>query len=199
MKTAVLILLAVASGLSVTASAKAPPHKNTSQFNPGTMAESAPPELAHWGKMVGRWSTVEESLKPDGSGWVPSNGADWDFFWAFDGWGIQDNYTSPPIKEPVENEQTRQRGTNLRIYNPAEKKWILTWLTTTSTQPQTFTAVSNDKEIVMLSDAVNPQGFHGRVTFFDITETTFEWKLEWSKDKEQWREVYRIHGTRKAD
>ena len=49
----------------------------------------------------------------------------------------------------------------------------------------------------MLADAANPQGFFGRITFFDMTDDSFDWKLEWSKDKEQWQEVYRIHGTRK--
>lgn len=49
----------------------------------------------------------------------------------------------------------------------------------------------------MLSDIANPQGFWGRITFFEITENSFEWKLEWSKGKESWGEAYRIHGTRK--
>lgn len=166
-------------------------------FNPGEMAEGAPAELQHWGKMAGRWSTTEEGLKPDGLGWQASTGADWDFFWAFDGWGIQDNYTSPPVSEPLEDESSRQRGINLRIYNPLEKKWVLTWLTTASKKPMNLTAASNDTEIVMLRDDKDPKGNYSRIKFFDITDNTFEWKLEWSADRESWREVYRIHGTRK--
>lgn len=169
----------------------------TAGFVPGTMAEGAPPELMHWGKLVGQWSTTEESLKPDGSAWVSSTGADWNFYWAYDGWGIQDDYISPPLDVAVEDEGARQRGTNLRIYNTAEKKWVLTWLTIRSAVPANFTAVSNDEEIVMFADLVNPQGYHSRITFFDMTDTTFEWKLEWSKDKESWFEVHRIHGKRK--
>lgn len=163
----------------------------------GTIAAGAPPELMHWGKLVGEWSTAEERFKTDGSGWEPSKGADWDFFWAFDGWGIQDNYTSPPMSVAVADESTRQRGINLRIYNPKEERWVLTWLTVKSSKPATFTAISSNENIVMLADDPNPQGFYGRVTFFDITETAFEWKLEWSKDQKLWQEVYRIHGSRK--
>ena len=164
-----------------------------------SIADAAPLELSHWGKLVGRWSTTEESLKPDGSGWAPSAGADWDFMWAFDGWGIQDNYTSPPASIHLDDEQTRQRGINLRIYDPVGKKWVMTWLTPKSTKPASFTAISNDQQIVMSGDVVNPQGYHSRITFFDMTETTFEWKLEWSKDQETWFEVHRIHGERKPD
>lgn len=172
-------------------------YSSAADFSPGTMSEGAPPELQHWGQLVGRWSTTEEGLRPDGSGWDPSKGADWDFFWAFDGWGIQDNYTSPPLSEALDDESTRQRGVNLRIYDPSNKQWILTWLTVASTKPQNFTATSTADEIVMSAAELNPQGFHTRVTFFAMTETSFEWKLEWSKDQESWTEVYRIHGTKK--
>lgn len=183
MKSALLPLLLVVS--------------STAHSNPGSMAEGAPPELMHWGKLVGEWSTVEESLKPDGSGWAPGTGADWNFYWAFGGWGIQDDYISPPADVAIEDETTRQRGTNLRIYNPGEKQWVLTWLTVKSKVPANFTAVSTDEKVVMSTDVVNPQGFHSRITFFDMTATTFEWKLEWSKDRETWFDVHRIHGTRK--
>lgn len=162
-----------------------------------SFAEAAPPDLAHWEMLIGQWSTKEEGLKTDGSAWERSNGADWNFYRAFDGWGVRDDYFSPPLDVELDDETTRQRGINLRIYNPAEKKWVMTWLTTSSTKPATFTASSDENKIVMLSDVANPQGFYGKVTFFDMTATTFEWKLEWSKDKESWLEVYRIHGTRK--
>lgn len=162
------------------------------------IAEGAPAELAHWSKLIGEWTTTEEGLAPDGSEWQPSNGADWNFYWSYDGWGIRDDYTSPPMSEAVDDESTRQRGTNLRIFNPTTNQWVMTWLATLSAAPQNFTAMSTEEHIVMLSDRENPQGFFARITFFDVTESSFEWKLEWSKDKEQWMEVYRIHGTREA-
>lgn len=161
------------------------------------IADGAPSELSHWSRLIGDWSTTEESFRQDGSGWDPSKDADWNFYWSFDGWGVRDDYTSPPMSEAVEDESTRQRGTNLRIYNPTTKQWVMTWLTITSATPASFTATSTADEIVMLSDIANPQGFFGRITFFDMQDDSFEWKLEWSKDKESWFNVYRIHGTRK--
>jgi hypothetical protein len=173
--------------------------KESNTFTPGIMAQGAPQELRDWGKMVGQWSTTEESLKSDGSGWQASKGADWDFFWAFNGWGIQDNYTSPPLSQKLDDESKRQRGINLRIYHPVEKKWVATWLTPTSLKPQNFTAVSTSEQIVMLSDTPDKRGNHHRITFFDIEKNSFEWKLEWSQDKESWLEVYRIHGLKKSE
>lgn len=199
MKNTFPFIVTLTATAILTASLLTSPIAYASQFTPGEMADGAPPELAHWGKLVGRWSTTEESLKPDGSEWVPSPTADWNFFWSFDGWGIQDVYTSPPTAIALDDESARQRGINLRIYNPAEEKWVLTWLTPKSTTPQTFTAQSNDDEIVMFADAINPQGFHSRITFFDMTDETFEWKLEFSRDQENWFEVHRIHGVKKAD
>ena len=66
-------------------------------------------------------------------------------------------------------------------------------------QALTMTAVSSDDEIIMFSDEANAQGRYSRITFFDITDNTFEWKLEWSSDQNLWVEVYRIHGTRRTD
>ncbi len=171
--------------------------ETATRFDPGEMAEGAPPELQHWGKLVGQWSTEGESLKRDGSGWEHSGSADWDFFWAFNGWGIQDNYTSPPLSEKLEDESTRQHGINLRIYNPDTKQWVLTWLTTRSPVPSNFTAVSSDDSVVMMRDDKDANGNYRRITFFDMTENSFEWKMEWSQDKESWLEVARIHGKRK--
>jgi hypothetical protein len=166
-------------------------------FVAGNVAPNAPPELGHLKLIIGQWSTREESLKQDGSGWQPSKGADWDFFWAFDGWGIQDNYTSPPKSEHLDDESKRQRGTNLRVYNTGEEKWVLTWLTPNSTAPQNFTATTTLNSMIMLSDEPDARGNHHRITFFDIQEQSFEWKLEWSQDQKKWTEVYRIHGTKK--
>ena len=163
------------------------------------VAKSAPPEVAHFARLIGQWSTAEESLKPDGSGWIASKGADWDFEWAYDGFGVVDYYVSPPAAVKVEDETRRQRGINLRTFNPQEKHWVMTWLTAAAAPPSGFTATSTEDHIIMLSDQPGPGGFYRKITFFDMQDKSFEWKLERSKDQKQWREVYRIHGTRKGE
>ena len=191
------LLLLACETTSQTVNAPDMPASKSPIFQPGQMAEDAPAQLMHWGKLVGQWTTEEEVLRTDGSGWDPAGEADWDLFWAYDGWGIQDNYTSPPKSQKLEDESKRQRGTNLRVYDPATNTWALTWLTASSKKAERYTAMSNDSEVVMLSEELNTRGQHSRITFFDMSETNFEWKLEQSKDKENWIEVYRIHGTKK--
>lgn len=182
-KSGLLVVVMLVAQMSVTA---------------GGMASGAPPEVAHFAKLTGSWSTTEESLKPDGSGWQASKSADWDFHWDYDGYGIRDYYVSPPAAEKIEDESTRTRGINLRVFNSEQKKWIMTWLTVAALPPSGFTATSSDESIVMLSDKPGANGFHSRITFFDIKDNTFEWKLERSRDQEKWLEVYRIHGKRKT-
>jgi len=73
----------------------------------------------------------------------------------------------------------------------------MTWLTTTSKKAQIFAATSTPDELIMLTESKDVRGNYNRVTFFDITESSFEWKLELSQDQQSWREVYRIHGVKK--
>ena len=42
-------------------------------------------------------------------------------------------------------------------------------------------------------------GNESRITFFNIQENSFDWKMEFQskEDKSIWKEVYRIHGKRK--
>ncbi len=183
------LLTAAACGLAFSAAA--------ANVQSDGVAEGAPQELAHWSSMIGQWAITSESLRPDGSAWDPGPNADWDFYWSFDGWGIQDYWVSPPKSEAVEDESKRQRGINLRTYQPEDQQWVMTWLTPMSKKPQNFTASSDGESIVMRGSELNPQGYHTRITFFDMQSDSFEWKMEWSKDEESWREVFRIHGTRK--
>jgi hypothetical protein len=165
----------------------------------GQKAEAAPAELLHMGAMIGQWAVTEDAPKQDGSGWEQVSSADWNFYWGMGGWSIYDDYISPPLSTKLDDENKRQRGTNVRVYNVAQKKWYMSWLTTNSTKPEGFTATSDDSKVVMLSDDPYFGGQYVRITFFDMKENSFEWYMELSKDgKEGWSEVYRIHGTRKT-
>lgn len=158
----------------------------------------APEQLTHWNKIIGSWSTQEESLKRDGSGWAPSTGALWNFYWALDGWAIRDEYFSPPPDTKMEDPTKRQIGTNIRVFNKSKNEWIMAWLTKAGQRVDVYTAKSDGKTIVMYTPPLTKGAQHRRITFFDMRQNSFEWKMEFSKDgKTNWLEVHRIHGKRR--
>ncbi len=172
--------------------------KPSQKLDYGHMAEQAPPQLMHLGKLAGHWYLTEQAPNADGSGWAVQQNAEWTFRWGLGGWSIVDDYVAPSFETVLEDETKRQRGTNLRTYHVADDKWVMTWLTTTSKIPQGFTAISDDETVTMLSDIPYINKSYVRITFFDMTDNTFDWKMELSKDgKEGWSEVYRIHGDKK--
>jgi hypothetical protein len=158
----------------------------------------APTELQHFKSLLGRWRTSEESLKPDGSGWVERPAADWNFYLAMNGWAIRDEYFSPSLDQALANEQSRIIGTNIRVFDPEKGKWHMEWLNKNGTVSNSFSAQSDENKIVMLSLEPNSGGYISRITFFELRHDTFEWKVEWSKDGATgWFEVGRIHGKRR--
>ena len=163
------------------------------------LLQVAAARASDWDKFLGCWTTSEESLTTDGSTWEPARPAEWRFERSFDGLGIMDTYTSPPPSISVQDELSRQRGINLRIFDPNKGHWVATWLTTASTVPVNFIATPSAETMVMEATTANPQGLHNRITFFDVTKDSFEWKLELSRDRREWTEAYRIHGKRGCD
>lgn len=170
---------------------------STEMNEPKSANSDAPEQLTHWNKMIGSWTTTEEGLKPDGSGWTPSKGALWNFHWAMDGWAIRDEYFSPPLATKIDDPNKRQIGTNIRIYNKDKNEWIMAWLTKAGQRVDVYSAESDGEKIVMYTPPLTEGAKHRRITFFDMRQNSFEWKMEYSTDgKTNWLEVYRIHGKR---
>jgi len=162
-------------------------------FNPGTLNPNAPPETAQFGQLVGQWTIRDENRQPDGS-WVEGAGAEWNWYYVLDGYAVQDDWIAP-IPNAPDGGPSMQYGTNLRIYNPQAQQWEMAWTSSTGPSIATFTATQEGDSLVMLG--IFAAGRPNRITFFDITENTFEWKLEIQQQNESWQEMYRIHGTRK--
>lgn len=194
------LLAAIAAGAMTGTFLPAQAMAGICQNNSTQRAEQAPVELAFFGQMTGTWNITDETLQQDGKTWKPgAQGAQWSFCFVLDGWMIADEWISPAPDVQMEDESKRQRGINLRIYDKANEQWVMTWLTARSQKPQNFTAVSDGKQLVMSNEVRNKQGKWTRITFHNVTDKTFEWKMDWSKDKENWTTVYRIHGTRVAE
>ncbi len=156
-------------------------------------SDRAPEQTAQFGQLVGEWRIRDFGRDSEGN-WQEGNGADWNFYWILDGTAIQDDWISPGLDSKAPP-QGRQYGTNIRIYNPAENRWEMAWMANTGAKVDTFTAVMEDGALVMRGDY---GGKPTRISFHDIGQTQFSWKME-QQDGSAWQEVYRIEATRKAD
>ena len=142
-------------------------------------------------KLIGEWAIEDSMLNKEGK-WVSGPGADWSFYKILNGAAIQDDWISPSMDSP-EPKQGRQYGTNVRIYNPQEKRWEMLWASNTGKKLEGFVATADGSKIVMRGDY---NGADTRITFYAIEEQSFAWKMERIID-EQWKEIYRIKGVRK--
>lgn len=173
----------------------APSATAASTFDPGTLHPNAPPETAQFGQLVGIWDITDETIQADGS-WQAGEGAEWIWYYILDGYAIQDDWIAPPRYGTTQADTLRQHGTNLRIYDPAAQRWDLAWISNSDKKLSTFTATAQgDSALVMRG--THASGNDARITFFDITDTRFEWKLEFAQEDGSWLEVYRIHAVRR--
>jgi len=180
-------ILIIASALLLSATAVA-----DDRYDLGR-SPAAPVELDAYAPLVGEWAITTETLQQDGT-WADSPGAQWNFYFILEGHAIQDDWIShaPPTGDPP----IYGRGTNIRIYDTEEDRWEMAWIASRTRSLSTYTAQNGpDGSIVMrdLFGVAQPS----RITFYDIREDSFEWKLEFTQDEgETWFEVFRIHGTR---
>ena len=162
--------------------------------NPKRQQQSAkaPAETVQYGQLVGNWKVRQYGLDNKGE-WKEGGSADWNFYWILGGAAIQDDWIAPSLKDPAP-ESGRQLGTNIRIYNPKLKQWEMAWASNTGAKVDTFTAVEKDGSIVMRGIYT---GVETRITFYDINQKTFSWKMETqTKETGTWKEVYRIEAKR---
>lgn len=169
-------------------------------FAPGRLNPAAPPETEQFGRLVGIWDVTMEVLQQDGTWSKPEDAirAEWRFRYILDGWAVQDDWISPPPDLPVK-EGIRQLGTNMRIYDPQEDAWEVAWISNTQQTVSTLTAKAKRKRIVM--NGLHPSGKPQRITFYDITDKSFDWTMELQgvgKDPDGWVEIARIHGVKRA-
>ncbi len=143
-------------------------------------------ETSQFGRLVGNWKIHDFSLNQKGE-WQPGNGADWNFYWILGGAAIQDDWISPPMgQQSLSN--TRQFGTNIRIFNPKLNRWEMAWAANTGNKIDFFSAKEINNQLVMQGEL---NGAESRITFYDITQRQFLWKLE-QQNAGIWKEIYRI-------
>ena len=155
---------------------------------------NAPTETESLGRLVGKWDAKIESLDKDGN-WNPgTNNIEWHWYYILNGHGIQDDWITEKLAADG-SDSTLVYGTNIRIFNKQENKWYMAWIHGDGRKLASFTAVNEDDNVIM--EGKNANGREVRITFFDITENSFEWQQEWTFDEgKSWTVVVKIHCTR---
>lgn len=156
----------------------------------------APEALSHFAPLIGRWAVKDWTRDANGD-WVEGPGADWEFAYAMDGWAVEDTWVQPPRDAALKPGAQRFYGVNVRAWDPASGDWKMTWIHTRAGDPQTWRATSTPDEIVMTLTPPGADAPQRRITFFDMTGDTFDWRMELAGEDGGWREAYRIHGDRK--
>ena len=155
--------------------------------------DDAPKATDHWGKLVGHWDIIFESIDAAGNVQRSFEG-EWNWFYILNGFAIQDVFILPPRKK-AEDPKTIFYGVGIRIYNEEVNKWESVWVDTSNKKLEFREASSNDNEIILYQ--TNNEGEKIRITYFDMEEKSFEWKQEvFSANKNSWIATQLIHAKK---
>ena len=169
---ALIAATALASACAHQAAHSPPSNINTIGPNP-----DAPAAVQQFGQLVGQWSCAGENRAQYGS-WTPNPApARWNWYWVLDGYAVQDVW-QPGTSAP--NAPLRV-GTNVRLYDAKTQQWNIIWGTAAQSYWENITAKwQADGRIVMHME--RPKGTFNahtaRITFFNITDDTFDWHYE---------------------
>ena len=143
--------------------------------------------LAQFGRYVGSWDVADSRLSQDGGGWLPGDGARWNFVCIGNGTAIQDFWM--PADGNV--------GTNLRTYNADTASWDIAWAIGTQPGFAHIEAKQDESGNIVMHYKSPPQDPPRRITFYPPDADGWNWTLEFSFDGgATWTEVYRIRATR---
>ncbi len=173
--------------------------KTTSPYDKytfGVLNEKAAKQTEQLGHLAGVWECELKIRNQDGNWPDTSRKADWIWYYILDGYAIQDDWIVPPLDADTALAGNSFLGTNIRIYNEKENNWEMAWFDNNSQQVQTFKATYEDNSIIMIGK--DAQNNLNRITFYNMTDKTFDWKMESSNNEgETWAEVVKIKGRRK--
>ena len=166
-----LILLTVAwSSTSLKAQYEYEPSKD---YPFGRIHPHAPEQLADYAPLVGESSCTSVSRAPDQT-WNSEVNMIWRFKYIMNGMAIQDE----TLKEDGSH------SGSIRQFNADSSSWYVHYYSTGGV-PSTLPSWSGEKNdngnIILYRKQRAPNGLDGffRITFFDITNESFEWLGEW--------------------
>jgi hypothetical protein len=167
----------------------------------GELAPDAPEATRAFGQLAGLWEAVQEMRTPAG-GWEPSGVAIWAWKYDLGGFAVRDLWvqTADALPAYLAGLGRDYLLTSMRIFDAKEGRWRIAWMANGGGKSPgadfgTFEAVEDDGRIVMSSP---PSAFGlQRVVFSEITEQTFLWQSQYSRDDgKTWQTVMRVRAQR---
>ncbi len=148
----------------------------------GQPNEALASKLQLYGQFVGSWQLDIDSYQQDGS--VRNSEGEWHFAWVLEGRAIQDVWIFPARRlweRANAGEPSHQYGSTFRWYEPAIDAWHITWFE--PTRPLELHQIGRlaGDEIVQIGEVQS--GLLSRWRFVEITEQSFRWLGERSRDE----------------
>ena len=157
-------------------------------------------KLMAYGRFVGDWEAEGHALQPDGTRRLHY----WHihFAWVLEGRAIQDVWITPVRhgrylgKSEPRGPYSDQYGMTLRIYDPEQDSWDVTWLDPITRFSARLTGRAQADGSI-LQEGVGSNGMGLRWVFSDVKVDSFRWHSEVSQDQgKTWRLGLELQASR---
>ncbi|MFV1885079.1 MAG: hypothetical protein ACMZ7B_11370 [Balneola sp.] len=175
MKAPIVLSIILLSSMPIKAQYEYEPSK---EYPFGRIHPDAPEQLADFGPMIGESKCESVTRAPDQS-WNPPHEMIWRFKYIMNGMAVQD--------EALRTEAPS--AGSIRQFNPDSSAWYVHYYSSGSALPTLPSWEGNkteDGKIILYREQKAPNGVDGffRITFFDVTDESFEWLGEWVNTQE---------------
>jgi hypothetical protein len=133
-----------------------------------------------FGQFVGSWDLDVASYDAEGN--ATHADGEWHFGWALAGRAVADVWICP--RRAPDGSSPGEHGLSIRFFDELLGAWRSTWIGPHRRLVRAFVARGVDDRIV-LEGSFEP-GVTTRWSFRDITESTFNWRNEESRDGQSW-------------
>lgn len=135
-------------------------------------------ELMLFGRFIGSWDILWSGTGTNGE--PATMRGELHFGWVLGGRAVQDVWIVPGRGEPgAGTPPLAFHGSTIRFYDPTIGAWRSTWVEPVNGRVRRFIGRPVDTGIQLVSDEDDPQL---RWSFSDITDTSFTWRGEISRD-----------------
>jgi hypothetical protein len=137
-----------------------------------------------YGQFVGSWEGLVVVHRADGSRREAS--CEVHFGWVLEGRAVQDVWIAPARKDrqdPNRSTKGEMYGTTLRVYDPANDCWHITWINPGAQSYQTMIGRKAGEDIVQ--EYREEDGTLCQWCFVEIADSSFHWIGRTSKDNGQ--------------